>query len=200
MFSFITFLLWFAAETKHAEGGHDGGGLMDFYNTYLNYPGFEAWKFLNLFVFVGLLIYILRKPLSSTFRARRETIRQELVRAQQERDAALARLSEVEARLNNLDAETAQIREQSRREAEAEARRIAEQAQADIEKMRENARREIASVAASARRELKQFSAEESIRLAEEMVRQNLRDEDAARLVNASINSLGKNNGGGIKQ
>ena len=191
MFAFVNYLFLLAAETGHGETG----GFSAFYNNYLNYPGFEAWKFLNLFVFVGLLVYILRKPLGSAFRARRETIRAELIKAQQERDAAMAKLQQVEERLKNLDAETARIREQSMREAEAEATRIAEQTAADIEKMRENARREIAGAAAIAKRELRQFSADESIRLAEEMVRANLQGDTAARLVNTSIEGLG-----GVKQ
>jgi F0F1-type ATP synthase membrane subunit b/b' len=189
MFAFINFLLFLAAEAE----SHGGAS---FYDKYLNYPGFEAWKFLNLFIFVAALVYLLRRPISDAFKARREAIRAELIKAQQERDAALARLQQVEERLQNLDAETARIREQSVREAEAEATRIAEQTAADIEKIRENARREIIAASANARRELKQFSAEESIRLAEDMVRQNLQSgTDAARLVNASIEGLG-----GVKQ
>lgn len=191
MFAFINLLLLFAAET----GEHAGGGA-SFYDKYLNYPGFEAWKFLNLFIFVGLLVYLLRKPVSNAFKARREAIRAELIKAQQERDAALAKLQEVETRLSNLDAETARIREQAAREAEAEATRIAEQTAADMEKMRENARREIAAAAANAKRELRQFSAEESIRMAEDMVRANLQNDGAAsRLTKASIDNLG----GGLK-
>jgi F-type H+-transporting ATPase subunit b len=189
MFAFISLLFFFAGETGHAATG--GGGFTQFYNTYLNYPGFEAWKFINLFVFVGLLVYLLRRPLSEAFKHRREAIRAELIKAQQERDAALARLSEIEARLNNLDAETERIREQATREAELEAARIAEQTNADVEKIRDNARREIASAAAAARRDLRQFSAEESIRLAEEMVRGRLQGDEAARLVRASIEGLG---------
>lgn len=185
MFAFINFLLFLAAEAD----SHGGGA--SFYDKYLNYPGFEAWKFLNLFIFVGALVFLLRRPLSNAFKARRETIRAELIRAQQERDAALAKLQQVEERLQNLDAETVRIREQAQREAEAEATRIAEQTHADIEKIRENARREIASAAANAKRDLRQFSADESVRLAEEMVRQNMQGETAARLVNASIDGLG---------
>jgi F0F1-type ATP synthase membrane subunit b/b' len=185
MFAFVNFLLFLAAEA----GDHAGGA--SFYDKYLNYPGFEFWKFLNLFIFVGALVYLLRRPISNAFKARREAIRAELIKAQQERDAALAKLQQVEERLNNLDAETARIREQAQSEAEMEATRIAEQTAADVEKMRDNARREIAAAAANAKRELRQFSAEESIRLAEEMVRQNLQGDTAARLVNTSIESLG---------
>src|SRR5882762_4725816 len=66
---------------------------------YLDYPGFEAWKFLNLAVFVGVMIYILTRKvkLGEAFRTRRENIKQEMARAQQERDAAVAKLKEVES-------------------------------------------------------------------------------------------------------
>ena len=195
MFAFIQFLALFAAENTSAAN--------EFYNNYLNYPGFEAWKFLNLFIFVGVLIYLLNKPLSNAFKTKRETIRQELIRAQAERDAALAKLSQIDAKLANLTAESNQIREQSAREAEAEATRIAAQTKADVEKLRDNARREIEAASAQARRELKRFSADESIKLAEEMLRQKVQGEEASRLVTASIGGLGSNNGlnnGGVSQ
>lgn len=198
MFAFINFLAFLAAEAgEHtAVVTHESGWFNDFYNTYLNYPGFEAWKFVNLFIFVGVLVYILRKPLSDAFKTKRETIRQELIRAKQERDQALAKLYAVEARLANVTAETADIKAQAAREAEAESARIAHQTNSDIEKMRDNARREIEAASAAARRELKRFSADESIRLAEEMLRSNLSQTDAARLATQSINGLGNGNGG----
>ncbi len=195
MFAFIHFLALFAPENTSA--------INEFYNNYLNYPGFEAWKFLNLLIFVGVLIYLLNKPLSNAFKTKRETIRQELIRAKAERDEALAKLSQIDAKLANLTAESNQIREQSAREAEAEAARIAAQTTADVEKLRDNARREIEAAGAQARRELRRFSADESIKLAEEMLRQNVQGEDASRLVTASISGLGGNNGlnnGGVRQ
>ncbi len=195
MFAFIHFLALFAPESNSYVNW--------VYNNYLNYPGFEAWKFLNLFIFVGVLIYLLNKPLSNAFKTKRETIRQELIRAKAERDEALAKLSQIDAKLANLTAESSQIREQSAREAEAEAARIAAQTTADVEKLRDNARREIEAAGAQARRELKRFSADESIKLAEEMLRQNVQGEDASRLVTASISGLGSNNGlnnGGVRQ
>src|SRR5438105_15952125 len=83
-----------------------------------DYPGFELWKFINLAVFILLLVYILTRKanLGEAFRTRRETIKRELARAQQERDAAVAKLKEVEERLSRLDTEVATIKEQSARE------------------------------------------------------------------------------------
>src|ERR1700681_2102038 len=81
-----------------------------------NYPGFELWKFVNLAIFVIALVFAMRKffGLPEVFRDRKETIKRELAKAQQERDAALAKLKEVEERLGLLDTEVATIKEQSK--------------------------------------------------------------------------------------
>lgn len=156
-----------------------------------NKPGLELWKFVNLFIFLAVLIYILRRPLSEAFKARREGIRRELMRAQEERNAALAKLEEVEARLALLDSEVAGIREQSVKEAADERERIRLATEAEIEKLREQTRREIESAGKAARQELREFAAEQSVRLAEEMIRQDMRPEDDARLISLEIEELG---------
>jgi len=156
-----------------------------------NQPGLEVWKFVNLFIFVLLLVYILRRPLSAAFRARREGIRRDLMRAQEEKAAALAKLEEVEARLARLDAEVEGIREQSAKEAAEERERIRKATEAEIEKLREQSRREIESAGKAARMQLREFAAEQSVRLAEEIIRQDMRPEDDARLINLEIAELG---------
>lgn len=168
-----------------AEGGSPS------WTDWLYKPGFEAWKFLNLFIFVGALVYILRRPLSEAMRARREGIRRDLMRAQEERNAALAKLEEVEARLARLDAEVASVREQAQREAVEERERIQLASEEEAQKLREQARREIESAGKAARQELRQYTAEQSVRLAEEMIRSEMRPEDDARLVSLQVEELG---------
>jgi F-type H+-transporting ATPase subunit b len=178
--AFISLVLFLA-------GGEGGGGLP----WWMNYPGFEAWKFINLGIFVLLLVYILRRPLGEAFRARREGIRRDLMRAQEERNAALAKLEEVEARLARLDAEVASVREQAEREAEAERARIKRATEDEARKLREQAQREIESAGKAARQELRRYAAEQSVRLAEQMIRRDMRPEDDARLVSLEIEELG---------
>lgn len=156
-----------------------------------NKPGLELWKFFNLFLFVGALIYFIRRPVSDALRARREGIRRELMRAREERDAANAKLEEVEARLQRLDAEVASVREQARREAEAEGERVRRSADEEADKLREQARREVESAGKAARQELRRYAAEQSVRLAEEMIRRDIRPEDDQRLVNRQVEELG---------
>lgn len=164
----------------------EGGGA-----PWWNMPGFEVWKFVNLAIFVFALVYVLRRPLGEAFRARREGIRRDLMRAQEERNAALAKLEEVEARLARLDAEVASVREQANREAAEEQERIKRATEEDARKLREQAQREIESAGKAARQELRRFAAEQSVRLAEEMIRRDMRPEDDARLVNLQVEELG---------
>lgn len=181
------FAAFITTQTFFALAGEGGWHLP----WYLTYPGFEAWKFFNLFLFVGALYYILRRPLSEAMRARREGIRRELMRAQEERNAALAKLEEVEAKLARLDAEVASERERAQKDALAEQERIARTTEEDVKKLREQAVREIESAGKAARQELRRYAAEQSVGLAEQMIRRDIRPEDDARLVNLSIEGLG---------
>jgi len=157
-----------------------------------DYPGFELWKFLNLFLFVGILVYVLvsKARLGEAFRARREGIRAELNKARAERDAALAKLKEIEERLSGLNAEVATIKEKSAREATAERERIAETTQAEISKLSVQAQREIENAAKSAKNELRRFTAEQSIQMAEELIKRDLRPEDDVRLIGRNIEEM----------
>ena len=158
---------------------------------YLNYPGVEAWKFINLFIFIAVAIYILRRPLSDALKARRERIKEELRRAQEERDRALAELQQLEARLSGLDSEVTSIRQQAEAEAAAEHERLSRQTAAELAKLKESAQREIEGAVKVAKQELREFVSQQSLRMAEEKIRREIRPEDDARLIGASVEQLG---------
>ncbi len=159
------------------------------WQTYL--PIESLAKVFNLLLFVGLMVYFLRKPLGEAFKTRRESIRKELVRAREERDAALLKLEDVKNRLKQLDAEVAEVRAQAQNEADGERARIERSTEEDIRKLREQSQREIESAMKTARAELRSYTAEQSVRLAEEMIRRDIRPEDDARLVREYVGELG---------
>jgi len=175
MLAFINFIFLFA------EGG----------TPWWNYPGFEAWKFFNLAIFAAIMIYLLRKPLSSAFKAKRESIRAELIKAEEERQAALAKLTSAEAKLARIDSEKDEIVEKAQREASEEKARILRETEEEEKRLRVQAENEIARKAAQVRNELRRFSAEESIRLAEQKIKQNIDATKDAQLVKANIQSIG---------
>ena len=160
--------------------------------SWWDYPGLELWKFVNLFLFVGALVYFLKRPLTEAFRSRRESIRRDLLKAQEERDQALAKLAEVQARLERLDSEVAGIQAHSRSEARAEAERIARETELEMLKLREQAQREIVSAGKVARHNLRIFAAHQSVKLAEEVIRREIRSEDDATLMEMNVEQLGR--------
>ncbi len=189
MFAFVYSLILLFAETAGAPG--QSGGFTEFYNNYLNYPGFEAWRFINLAIFVALLVYVLRKPLSEQFKAQREAIRADLIRAEEEKQAALVQLTATEAKLAALESEKENIIRKAREEAEAEKARIIETANHEVARMQEKITSEMSRLTLQTRSELRRFSAEESIRLAEEKVKAKLNADSDSRLIKASIADIG---------
>lgn len=187
MLVFVSNLFMFLA----SGGSSHGGGYMDFYNKYLNIPGFEAWKFINLAIFVAVILYFVKKPVSEAFKAKRDAIRAELIKAEEEKKAAMARLTTAEAKLASIDNERQLVLNKAKQEADAEKARLAEQADLEVSKLREQTSGEITRLTQVARVELKRFSAEESIRLAEEKLRAEIDDTADAGLVGSRIQAIG---------
>src|SRR6266567_4307508 len=83
-----------------------------------------------------IMVYVLNatlfKPINQILEARE----------QRERDAAVAKLKEVEERLARLDTEVAEIQERSKREAADERERIARSTETEMAKLGEQAQRE----------------------------------------------------------
>lgn len=141
-------------------------------------------KIFNLTLFLIVMVILLRKPLAQALRDRREHIRAELVRAREEKAAAEEKLRQVEARLNRLDQEVAEIRANAEREAQAEHDRLIKLANEEAERLKTMAAREIEGATRAAQIELREFAAERAVEMAETIIRKEIRPEDNSRLVN----------------
>lgn len=187
MLFFLSNLIFLAATGEHAEQG----GFTAFYDKYLNYPGYEAWKFINLAIFFGLFVYLVKKPLSDAFKAKREAIRAELIKAEEEKQAALAQLTSAEAKLASLEAEKAAVIKKAKEEAEAEKAHIAQQTEIEIAKVREQAENEINRRIQQVKLELRRYAADESVRLAKEKLEAKIDADSDAVLVKSGIQAIG---------
>ena len=150
------------------------------------------WRVINLVIFILILIYILRSKvrIGQVFENRAATIVKELEQAKRDKQEAEARLGELEARLGRLDQEVAGIRAEAQRESEKEAERVRQAAAADAEKIRLTTQREIEGAMKAARTELRAFVAEQSVAMAEGIIRREIRPEDNSRMVNKFVDDL----------
>lgn len=158
--------------------------------TYLNYPGLEAWKFINLAIFLAAGAYLLGGKLKSALRGRREGIQLMLANADKERDAAQLRFNEAEALVGRIDSDVSEVEKRAKEEAQAERERLNDATEREIEKMRHQGTREIETASKVARKELQTFLAGRSVELARQSVRAHIRPEDDARLIEEDIGQL----------
>ena len=155
-----------------------------------NYPGLELWKFINLAIFAGAMVYILRKPLAAALESRRESIRLEIAKAQEEKVAAEAKLAEAETLVSRLDDEVSSIRNQASKDAALERERLSSAADAEINKLRAQADREIETAQKQAHKELRAFLANRSVEVAKVTVSSQLNPDDDFRLIKDRLGDL----------
>lgn len=159
-------------------------------SDWFNYPGLEAWKFLNLAIFIAAMIYILRRPISDALAGRRDAIKQELIDAEMKRARAMEKATEANAQLEHLDADIQSVREHASQEAETERERLASATTRELEKLKQQAHREMETADKVARKQLREFFAMKSIDVARNAIRTQMRPEDEALLINENIGEL----------
>jgi F0F1-type ATP synthase membrane subunit b/b' len=164
--------------------------LIAFLPEWVNYPGLELWRFVNLAIFVGLGIYFLRSKISQAMLARGEAIRQEFLAARKERELALAKRDEAESLLTGVDADVQAVHEQAKAEAKAERERQTAATDREIEKLRLQGQREMETAAKLARKQLRQHFAKRSIEFARESIQHQIRPEDDTALIKENIGDL----------
>ena len=158
----------------------------------MNYPGLELWKFINLAIFVGAGIYLLRKPIAAALAARGETIRKQIKQAEEEKKAAEEKLAEADAQLVHLDADVQALRRQAEKEAALEGERLAAAGENEIEKLKIQADRELETARKVAKKELRQFLAQRSLDLAKATVVSRLNPDEDVRLIKERVAELGR--------
>lgn len=158
--------------------------------SWLNYPGLELWKFVNLAIFVAIGFYILRRPISGALASRGESIKQELIEAREQKKRALAKMAEADSLLSRVDTDVRAVQERSRQEAESERQRLAAAAAREIEKLKQQGEREADNAVKIARKSLRKFLAQKSIESARDKVRAQIRPEDDRQLIENSIGEL----------
>ncbi len=148
------------------------------------------YRCLNFAIVFGALAYLLAKPLRQGLEQRRVKLIEALKQANKARAAAEAMVAEYERKLGDSDREIADMLAQAKEENAREQVKVLAEAQALAETVRKEARQCADREIERARRELRSEAAQMAVRMAEEMLRQGITDEDRARLVKENLQQM----------
>ena len=152
------------------------------------------WRATN-FTILAVLLYKLLAPRAKTyFRNRMSGIQGALKEAAELKEEAEERFGELERRLENIDKEVQEIVDSFRKEGLAEKERILENARKEAEKIREQAIRTVEQEMARARMMIRKESADVMVKLAEDLLREKLNDDDQERLIKEYMEKVVQSN------
>lgn len=154
--------------------------------------GGELPRIVNFAVLAAILVLALRKPLAGYLNARTDQIREQLREAAEKTARAEEERKQAAELLGRLDEEVQKTRAEAERDAEVERKRILEAAEKEAARIRELARKEIAAEVETGRRKLLARATELSVELAQKKLESTMTEEDQKRLIDRSIEILGK--------
>lgn len=152
--------------------------------------GLKTWEWANFILLAGGLGYIIGKNAGPAFDARGRRIRKGMLEAEEAKKEADARAADVERRLARLSDEIAELREEAKREEEAEHTRYDRQIAAEVAKIEAHAEQEVEAAGKAARMELKRYAAQLALRLAEQKLRGGITPEAEDRLVRGFVKNI----------
>lgn len=152
----------------------------------------EGWKWANFALLAAGLGFLIAKNAGPFFAARSKKIHLDMKESETLRMEAEERADAVDRRLAGLEKEIAELRTQSKAEAETEAKRIALRTQQEIVKIRVHSQTEIEAAGKAARSELKRYSAHLAVSLAEQKVSSRIDAGTEDNLVRGFLEDLAK--------
>ena len=176
----------------HAEGhgGHGEGAL------HINWWAFDphapalGWLLIDFAIFVFIIYWFGRKPISAFLQQRSDSIHEALEQAQRAKAEAEAKAAELEQRVKALDGELQQLRDDIKSLGEKERDQLVREAQKASTRMIEDADMQIQNQLQSARESLKNQALDQALAQAEQLLRAQLSAADYSRLNDEFTRSL----------
>jgi F-type H+-transporting ATPase subunit b len=172
-------LLFFAAAASAAEEGGANSAAPT-----------ELFRWINFAIVAAALIWVFGKKLPPWFRSNAEKISSVITKAAAAKAEADRKLQDAEQRLARLENEVRGLREESQKNAAAEAERIRALAKSDAEKIAIAAKAEIEAAERAARLELKALAARLAVDGAESLLAKQLTPQTQEALVAGFVKTL----------
>ena len=176
-------------ETAHPTEPH--GEHHQAERTYFGIPGWIL-KLVNMFLFIGLLVWLLRKPIKSAFQARGERIRADLAEARERREKSDRMAAEIQGRLDKIEDEVAMILRRAEEEGERQKQELIAAANEEAEKIVRAARNEVDARVKLARKELTDYAGELAAQRAHQILRDTMTETDQKKIFDESLEAVAR--------
>jgi F-type H+-transporting ATPase subunit b len=149
-----------------------------------------VWQFLNLVLFLAVLVYFVAKPMAAAFRNRQIEVERRTAEAEKRR-VEVDRLSrEIEERTARLEREIEEIRRQGLTDGERAKAELATRADDEVARASREAQDEIARRLAEAKAELRRSAAALTAERAAEILTREITAEDRRQLIEDGVSRL----------
>lgn len=149
------------------------------------------WKTVNFVVLVWILWYFGRKPVKALLGNAAVQSQVEMDEQRQFAQEAQDDLTQQRKRIENLEAELQRMLAETREETRAEQARLVAEARDQAERIKAGVQQQMEQEFAKARKDLQAELADQTVRLAETIVRQRMDDTSRERLTSRAIDQLG---------
>lgn len=172
----------------HGEGHGEHHGLT--HSQVMNF----IWHCLNFSILAFLLVKFLRKPIAGALKGRTESIRAGFEELEAKRADAERKYAEYESKLSTMDEQAGRILKSFTEQGEAEKEKIITQAHEAAERIKAQAEFYVRQELAKAKTELQTEVADMAVKMAEDLIRKNLNEEDHHRLISEYLERVVQKN------
>jgi F-type H+-transporting ATPase subunit b len=172
----------------HGEGHGEHHGLT--HSQVMNF----IWHCLNFSILAFLLVKFLRKPITGALKGRTESIRAAFEELEAKRADAERKYAEYESKLSTMDEQAGRILKSFTEQGESEKEKIIAQAHEAAERIKAQAEFYVQQELAKAKTELQTEVADMAVKMAEDLIRKNLNEEDHHRLISEYLERVVQKN------
>lgn len=168
--------------TALAASGGDSGSK--------GWQNLDWYRLMNFVVLAGVLVFILRKPVSQALSSRIKDIKEQLESLEVQKAEAEKQLAQYNEKLSQLESEAEKIVDDYIKQGNEARAKILKEAERTAEKLQAQARRNIEHEFDKAKQKLQQEVVESSLQKAEESLKKEITAQDQDKLVDEYIDKV----------
>ncbi len=178
------FLIYMNTYLFAAENDGGGSTLMDF-----------IWKVLNVVVLGAIIYKFAKKPLGNALSNSAESAKKLIIDAREAEENLTAELNDMRSKIAGLEKEAEQMVKNAKKDAQIEKERIIEEGRNEIERMKRQASFALEQESRKAEADLRYWVAEESVKLAEKDLKQEMNQNQQNKLAEKYMDELSRTKG-----